>query len=218
MTCPYCGVQFHPDWRWGTIAPDPYDNESGWGWRVAQCPGPDCAKTIIRIGVFQGEYWDSDQDYLVWPRTIQRISLGDEVPDYIKADYREACSVLSVSAKASAAFSRRVLEAILKHQGYEKNRLQEKIDDALSEKKFPPYIQDTLHTVRKFGNLSAHPPAEHPTDRIVDVESEEADWCLKAIEQLIEHCYVKAQMAETNSAMSQRADQLTQNRKPDSSP
>ena len=229
MTCPHCGIDFNPTWCWGVITHDPYDDDIGWGWRLTRCPGHACGNIIIRAGGFQHEYdevgernstpaWNSDQDYLVWPKAVQRIPLGDEVPDHIKTDYREACAVLSISAKASAAFSRRILEAILKQQGYEKNRLQKKIADAISEEKYPPYIRDTLDTVRKFGNLSAHSPAEYPTDKIVDVEPEEADWCLKAIEQLIKHCYVKTQTAETNSAMSQRADQLTQNRKPNSSP
>ena len=228
MTCPHCGVAFHPEWHWGAIVPDACDDDIGWGWRVAQCPGPDCGKTIIRVGIFQHEYdeaghrrstpaWNSEQDYLVFPRTVQRIPLGDEVPEHIKADYREACAVLSISAKASAAFSRRVMQAIFEQQGYKGkslNDLKEQICAALSGEGLPSDIRDTLHVARKFGNFSAHPPANHSQDKIVDVEEGEAGWCLDVIERLIRHYYVNPKTAEADSAMAQRADQLGQDRKP----
>ena len=212
-----------PRMAWGAIVKDAYNDDIGWGWKVAQCPGPDCGKTVIMVGTFQHQYdeaghrgstpaWNSEQDYLVWPRTVQRIPLGDEVPQHIKADYREACAVLSISAKASAAFSRRTMQAILEQQGY-KGKLNKQIRAALSGEGLPSDIRDTLHAARKFGNFSAHPPANHSQDKIVDVEEGEAGWCLEVIERLIEHYYVNPKTAEADSAMAQRAAQLAQDRK-----
>ena len=227
MQCPHCGLTISPHWAWGTILPDASDDDLGWGWRMAVCPGSDCGNTIIKVGTFRYEYdqaglrsrspaWDSQQDYLVWPRTTQRVPLGDEVPEHIKDDYREACTVLPVSAKASAALSRRALESILNRQGYNKGKLFDKIKAARSKGNMPSDLQEALHTARRFGNLSAHPPADDPIDRIVDVETGEAEWCLDILDRLITHYYGSCDTATQDADMKAWAAQLEGNRKPTS--
>ena len=154
------------------------------------------------------------QNYLVWPRKAQRIPLGEEVHQRIKDDYREACAVLSVSAKASAALSRRVLEAILNEQGFQQGTLYNKIETVLSEGNLADSTRDALHALRKFGNFSAHPPAHHMPDHIIDVESGEAESCLIVIEYLISYYYVRPNIATQGRAMTERAEELRQARKP----
>lgn len=227
MNCPHCGTTIGANWRSGEIHVDREDDDIGWGWRTAVCPGTDCGGFIIRVGTFQHEYdgagrrnpepmWVDGQDYVVWPRSMQRIPLGEGVPQSVKDDYREACAVLSVSTKASAALSRRILEAILTEQGFEQDTLHLKIEDGLSQGNLPDQVRDSLHTLRKFGNFSAHPPANHSAAQIVDVEDEEADWCLGVIERLINHYYVHRSTATQDQAMAERAEELRQARKPSS--
>ena len=71
--------------------------------------------------------------HLAHPQFAGRKIVGDAVPETLKADYIEACNVLSVSPIASAALSRRILEAILHHQGYVAGSLGNKIDAVLCE-------------------------------------------------------------------------------------
>ena len=116
-----------------------------------------------------------------------------EVPDAFKNDYLEACAVLDISAKASAALSRRVLESILDDQQYSGNSLDAKIDSALKEtdvqKVLPPTVRRTIHAVRNLGNFAAHPTRDKIRLEVIDVEPDEAEWCLEIIEGLLEHYY-----------------------------
>ena len=230
MQCPHCGTKFTPDWRWCGI-PDECDDDIGWGLRMALCKASSCGKPIVMARTFRRGYdgagrrnsepiWNDEQDYLVWPRKVQRIPLGDEVPEHIKDDYREACALLSVSAKASAALSRRVLEAILEQQGYKTGTLGKKIETALTDGRLPDATKDALDTARLFGNFSAHPPANHSPDRIVDVENGEAEWCLDVIERLVDYYYIapsrSAAIAARDESMQNRATELGKARKPES--
>ena len=229
MRCPHCGNKIDPNWRWGVIATDDGDDDFGWGWKMGKCPRTDCGETLVRVGTFQHEYnedgrrnpspiWNSEKDYLVWPRRAQRIPLGHEVPQHIKEEYREACTVLLISAKASAALSRRALESILEQQGYTEGFLYEKIKAILSENSLPPDINDTIQTVRRFGNFSSHPPSDRSGNGIADVDPGEADWCLDVIERLINYFYtdpVKASaIAAKDGKMIARAEELGEVRKP----
>ena len=217
MQCPHCGTTVAPGWYWREIS-DECDDDIGWGLRTAVCPAAGCGKFIVRAGAFRYEYdepprrnseptWD---DYLVWPKKVQRIPLGEEVPQHIKDDYREACAVLAVSAKASAAFSRRVLEAILEQQGYKTGMLGKKIKAAHADGRLSDATKEALDTARCFGNFSSHPPTNHSPDKVVDVEDGEAEWCLDVVERLIQYYYASP---NNDEAMKERANQLGQDRK-----
>jgi Domain of unknown function (DUF4145) len=115
-------------------------------------------------------------------------------PPEIAKDYAEACNVLPVSSKASAALSRRVLQVVLHAHGYNARDLNSEIDLLLNEsdpkKAIPAALRETIDGIRNFGNFSAHPVTDKTTLQIIDVEPEEAEWCLEIIEQLFEHFYV----------------------------
>ena len=48
-----------------------------------------------------------------------------------------------------------------------------------------------MDAIRNFGNFSAHPITDVTTLQIIDVQPEEAEWCLEIISDLFEHYYVK---------------------------
>ena len=125
-----------------------------------------------------------------------------------RSDYTEACNVLEISTKASAALARRVLQGILTDQGYKSKNLAQQIDAVLDEndpvKVLPSHIRDTMDAVRHFGNFAAHPITEATSLQIIDVEPEEAEWCLEIIEALFDHYYV------TPARARERRDQLNQ--------
>lgn len=143
---------------------------------------PHCRKSTITSCI-------NDDEYLIWPRAAYRAPMPDGVPDAIRNDYIEACVVLPHSPKASAALSRRCLQAILLDAGGVKkgDTLEKQIDHVLPS--LPAEVYQALDAVRIIGNFAAHPAKYAVTGEIVDVEPEEAAWNLEVIELLVDHYY-----------------------------
>ena len=79
---------------------------------------PECQKVILmaetgKLMKYPGEFV-IEGEFIVWPRQSARPPVPDEVPPHIAADYKEAALVLNLSPKASAALSRRCLQALLR--------------------------------------------------------------------------------------------------------
>lgn len=218
MKCPHCTVTVHIQWNTGSIYV--YKGEMLWGWQASSCPA--CDKTIIKIGRDHGrisegakhkvELPDLEDERIVFPRVAQRDPLGDEVPKDLKADFLEACEVLSISPKASAALSRRVLQALLQEHGYTAGSLAQQVDAVLDEKDpskvLPSSIRNSVDAIRNFGNFSAHRITDKTTLQVIDVDPEEAEWCLEIVERLFEHYYVQpAAAAEKVAALNAKLGQ-----------
>ncbi len=126
------------------------------------------------------------------------------MPPEIAADYEEACQVLPISPKASAALARRCLQAILRAHGYKAKDLAKEIDLLLDEsdpkKAIPETLRLTVDGIRNFGNFSAHPVTDATTLQIIDVEPEEAEWCLEILEEAFQHFYVRPVEAKARKA------------------
>src|SRR5882762_1264674 len=70
--------------------------------------------------------------HFIYPKAIARSPLPIEVPEPFAGDYLEACLVLTDSAKASAALSRRCLQRILREvAGSKPQDLSREIDEVL---------------------------------------------------------------------------------------
>ena len=202
MKCPHCTVAIHIDWHAGIILED--SEFMTWIWHAAVCP--HCKGPIIRLGRYpvpDGQAYiygylqglDLQDARTVWPRVERRTPPGGGVPDNLKADYQEACEVLPISSKASAALSRRVLQALLQEQGYASENLAQQVDAVLKEtnpsKVLPSSIRESIDAIRNFGNFSAHPITDKTSLQIIDVEPAEAEWCIEIVERLFEHYYVQ---------------------------
>ena len=190
-----------------------YCDPIGWHAVHAQCPAPSCRKRFIRLQRKVFEEWAEENgrlvpippstvvstDFLAYPRRRNRPEIDSEsLPQTLKNDYLEACGVLELSPKASAVLSRRVLQGVLREQGYASKNLYTQIQAVLDEegeKALPTSIKDTIDYVRRFGNFSAHPDArpitEETTLQVIDIEEGEAEWCLEIIEELFTHYYVE---------------------------
>ena len=223
MKCPHCTITIHESWEEGEITSysDPYGNDPRkWLWKQMHCPA--CHQIIIKIGlyVFEQEYseygwgWvrESDNEFIAYPRVERLRSIGDGVPVDLMGDYAEACAVLSISPKSSAALSRRLLQAILRDKGYWSRDLSRQIDAVLKEqdprKGLPTDLQKSVDAIRNFGNFSAHPLNDVTTLQVIDVEPEEAEWCLELVERLFDHYYVRPaadarRLAELNDKLIQ---------------
>lgn len=157
-----------------------------------------------------------NQSIQVFPRGGAYPPAPPEVPASIAADYAEANEVLAISAKASAALSRRCLQAILSAQGYSGRDLVKQVEAAIGEtdasKSLPTALRENIDAIRNFGNFSAHPITDQTTLQIVDVEEGEAEWCLQLLQDMFDHYYVApAKAAARRSAL---ATKLTAAGKP----
>ncbi|WP_114858441.1 DUF4145 domain-containing protein [Azospirillum brasilense] len=142
---------------------------------------------------------------MIWPEFSARSAFDvSNVPIEIAEDYKEACAVVNISAKAAAALVRRCLQAILREQGYQQRDLVEQIKAVLAEqdlrKALPHTLHETVDAIRNFGNFSAHPMNDKTTLQIIDVEPEEAEWCIEIVEELFEHYYNRPAAAAAKKA------------------
>ena len=138
----------------------------------------------------------------VFPMSRARKNIPDEVPDDLKEDYFEANDVLLISPRSSATLSRRIMESILRQQGYGQKKLIDQIDavrnEPVPDKKLPTSLLKMIDAVRLFGNFSAHSIRNMETLQIIDVESGEADVCLYVIEGMFDHYYVRPSVEARN--------------------
>ena len=65
------------------------------------------------------------------------------------------------------------------------------MSESSPEKVLPKSSKATIHAVRNLGNFAAHPTSDKSGLKIIDVDPEEAEWCLEIIEELFEHYYGK---------------------------
>ena len=135
------------------------------------------------------------QPWLLWPKAIQRATPLEDVPRDTARDYEEAAAVLAVSARASAALSRRCLQSVLRSAGNVKpGRLHDEVGEAI--KSLPSYVADDLHALRELGNFGSHPTKSLTTGEIVDVEPGEAEWTLDILDRLFDHYYTGPRASE----------------------
>jgi len=211
MDCLHCGKAFHDEWALTQLnEPKPIPNHT-WFLRMTICPA--CTGetlNILRRRIHQGVLAARPEiDSIAYPQSTFRKPTPNEVPKEIRADYEEACKVLPISNKASAALSRRCLQAILRAHGYPQKDLAQQIDALLKEadpaKAIPTGLRDTIDAVRNFGNFSAHPITDQTSLQIIEVESGEAEWCLDILEEMFDHYYVKpAQATERKKALNEK--------------
>jgi Domain of unknown function (DUF4145) len=200
MKCPHCTISFHDNWTERSLAWDAgalVSTPRGvWKYRVDRCPS--CGDVVIEICCTDKTH---PRDWrMVYPISANRGPVPKEVPADIASDYIEACNVFPISAKASAALSRRCLQNILRAAGYKARDLSSEIDLLLNEsdpkKATPQRLRDTIDAIRNFGNFSAHPITEMTALQIIDVDPEEAEWCLEILEACFQHFYVGPQIAK----------------------
>jgi hypothetical protein len=198
MKCPHCGVEARFEWQ--VISPGTQTRRI----RIATCPVPECVKIVAYYGIDVGQTKYEWLETLIEPKGANRGPVPPEIPHAIAGDYIEACNVLPISAKASAALSRRCLQGVLRAHGYKAADLAKEVDLLLAEtdtsKAIPASLRVLVDAVRNFGNFSAHPITDVTTLQIIDVEPEEAEWCLEVIEECFQHFYVRPAQAAARKA------------------
>lgn len=209
MKCPHCRVAFHDALKITALSED---KDGLWGALTRKCP--ECARLIVGMAQIR---WKRDgstgstalqpvsSEIRLWPRASARDAVPSEVPLEFRKDYEEACGVLSLSPRASAALSRRCLQHILREKaGVKASTLAREIAEA-RRAGLPVHIADVLDEVRVVGNFAAHPEKDKRTEEIVPVEPAEAEHNLIVIEALFEHFFVQpANTRKRREALNQK--------------
>jgi len=138
-------------------------------WKSAYQRCPECHESIIYLERYSSVHYNTpDFSLLAYPTSKSR-PVPPDVTDPYKQDFVEACKVLQDSPKASAALSRRCLQAILKDKAGTTNKdLFDQIEELIDSGKLPAHISNDLHAVRVIGNFAAHPLKSTTTGVIVD--------------------------------------------------
>ncbi len=212
MKCPHCNTSIPGDsfgtvnvWNTAEVQSRQgkfLDHAAQWSASVQRCP--ECHDQIIFLkraytphvenpgtgGAKVIPHAQPTLEFMAYPRSSSRI-IPQEVTGPYREDFSEACKVLADSPKASAALSRRCLQAILKDKaGAKKKDLNDQIDEVVASKQLPSYIEDDLHAVRNIGNFAAHTMKSTATGMILDVEPGEAEWNLDVLESLFDFYFV----------------------------
>lgn len=145
---------------------------------------PNCKEISIIITVDS----DSSMDAVnIRPRSLAR-KFPDYIPKAIRNDYEEACAIVNLSPKSSAALARRCLQGMIRDFFHVTGKnLYEEID---AIKPHIPSVQWTvLDGVRQIGNIGAH--MEKDINLIIDIEPDEAQKLIKLIELLLNQWYIE---------------------------
>jgi len=204
MKCPYCktGYQYESAaFEESAVFGDVVENGDAFSIFYGECP--ECNKFIVMLEL--QEMTNSGigtTSQLLFPKVTNR-TVEPEVPDDYRRDFIEAASIVTLSPKASAALSRRLLQHILReHFKIKHKSLAQEIDDFLKLKDVPSYLSGAVDAVRNIGNFAAHPLKDTSTGSVVDVEPGESDWLLDVLDSLFDYAFVQPKrLAEKRDAL-----------------
>jgi hypothetical protein len=163
MKCLHCNIAIHDNIKAATLTQeDEYPLPNGaispsGTWREFFQRCPECGELMIWLERSSSDLNGRVARFRVYPQGNSR-PIPAEVTKPYREDFHEACLVLMASPKASAALSRRCMQAILKDKaGAKKKDLFDQIEEVIASNTLPTHIVDELHAVRSIGNFAAHP-------------------------------------------------------------
>ena len=190
--CPYCGVAFYE------ASDNTKERRISYNFDQKDFDGPYGYNSILSDIVAVYHYCPSCHEYSVQLASSKGlfsfnyppytgITLPDYIPEAIRKDYVEACSILDASPKASATLSRRCLQGMIRDfWGVTSGNLAGEID--LIKDKIPADQYRVLNGVRRLGNIGAH--MEKDVNLIVDIDPGEAQKLVKLLELLLKDWYI----------------------------
>lgn len=194
MNCPHCNTVVKLEWQESGIFGSAQSFEQGHRVAHAACPACEGLVVMLRTGALrsslEGKQLTVESEELLFPKAAPR-PVPPEVPSEIKADYIEAFALLSVSPKASAALSRRLLKRIMQSRYGIVNESLIRAMELLKERHVPSLVKEAVDAVRTIGNYAANPHKDTRPNEIADVEPGEAEWMLEVLDLLFEFTYVQ---------------------------
>lgn len=215
MECPYCHAHFvlnaansssgnihlrHPDITGNYFIVEAYQ---------VICSNSSCGKKIIHVGVYEARcitlhrLFASDNverksiilTKRLFPESSAKV-FPQYIPEVVRTDYEEACAIKELSPKASATLARRCLQGMIRDFfDIQKESLYHEITHI--ESKVLPEEREVLHAIRELGNIGAHPAKD--INIIVDIEENEVELLIQAIEIFVENWYVARENRKNTS-------------------
>jgi hypothetical protein len=199
VKCPHCAVGVNVDWfKTFAYVDDIDDPEKGKEIIHGECPV--CEGVIIKLiegpveeinSTYHVEFEEIQHDQIIYPVSSVR-PVEPEVKEPYRSEYIEACSVLTISPKASAALSRRLLQTLLRNEfNIKPSSLAKEIETFIHLDGIPSHLSGAIDAIRNVGNFAAHPLKDTNTGEVVDVEPGEAEWLLDVIDSLFDFTLVQ---------------------------
>lgn len=211
LECPYCSVTVHISGHQSTPQLD-YERSTvrdrrGYLLISGNCPSCQGLIVVLSRGVLRDRYLGDEvigggemiapilsgdpESEIIYPHFVP-LKVSSEVPETYRKDFQEASAIVSVSSKASAAMSRRLLERLLSEIfNLQEKNLDKKIESFLQRGDVPSILAEYIDAIRVIGNLAAHPTKNTNTGEIVDVEPQEAEWLLEVLDRLFDFAFVQ---------------------------
>lgn len=201
MICPACklAIHFKPSGNseaYAEVHDEKYGFDVAWGF----CPACERLIVLLREGQVSwsaryderiGELFGDMAERVIHPNPAPP-HVEPEVPEPYRSDFIEASLVLPLSAKGSAALSRRVLQMVLRGEcKLEARNLAEELEMFLQQPGVPQSLSNAIHAVRQLGNIAAHPTHDRETGEMLSVEPGEAEWLLEVVQALFDFVFVQ---------------------------
>jgi len=222
--CPYCHTQTTIVTKSNTSSElHYYDSNSKFGkigltTDFIVCPNPNCKELIIKASLYDDVRYSSVSGYYItkddvpiqtWSLRPDSLAIPqpDYIPEQIRNDYKEACSILKLSPKASATLARRCLQGMIRDfWGIARDRLIDEINELKKQSAINTSTLDSIEAIRHIGNIGAH--MEKDVNTIIDIDEDEADLLIKLLEDLFEEWYIaRYEREERNKAIQQLAQE-----------
>lgn len=195
MICPHCGIGTSPNFHEATVGSA---HQAHFDVLAGNCS--ECGELIARgrwasgtpsiLTGRQGLEWG--EDLPLYPHDAITRPIPPEVTGEHAQIFREACAVLPLSPRASAALSRHLLQHIIHEKAEIRGRnLNDEIDQVIAQRDVSSNLAEDLDMIRQLGNFAAHPIKSTNTGEVVDVEPGEAEALLDVLEQLFDHYFVR---------------------------
>jgi hypothetical protein len=197
MKCPHCAVAVNETWNRTNVLQELGKSPNALEvWVLWSMACPECEQLIAELHRTSFDGKEERYRALVWPRSGAR-PLPPEVTGRWRADFAQAVNVLTISPKASAALSRRMLQDIIREKaGIKKRDLDKEIQAVIDSGSVPSWVSENLDAIRVVGNFAAHPIKSTNTGEVVDVEPGEAEFLLDVLESLFDYYFVQPDRAK----------------------
>jgi Domain of unknown function (DUF4145) len=198
MECPHCQHAIHASWQqYGRSLGRSDPDVDHWDLEALECP--ECGRLVVRLRAWSR----TNHNYtnpMIYPKVRIR-AIPEQVTGEYREDFQQACAVLDISPKASAALSRRLVQHILREKaGVHERTLDKEIEKVLAAGQLPTDLAEDLDALRNLGNLATHPIKSEESGVIVPVEPGEAEWLLDLVEELLDFYFVRPAVRETKRA------------------
>ena len=227
-TCPFCDrANTVTEERSRTASADLHINNAEGNQRLVTifivCPHPECRRTSLMASLHhlsQDSFgrWQTGDRIRSWNLVppSRAMAVPDYVPQAVREDYEEACTIRDASPKAAATLARRCLQGMIRDfWGAKPGRLVEEIEQI--KDRTDSLTWEAIDAVRRVGNIGAH--MEKDINIIVDVDPQEAELLIGLVETLIRDWYVAREERKRRLTELKRvADEKDALRKPQRAP